>query len=84
MVGFGAFPNPAREELNINLAEYVNKAVDIAIYNTFGKVITTKHIDNVSNAVEKFDVNDFSTGQYLIRVTSIGKRAATQQVMVQK
>jgi hypothetical protein len=84
IVGFGAFPNPATSELNVNLSEYTGKAVDIQLYNAFGKVMSNQHIDNVSNAVIQLDVNDFAAGQYLIRVSSEGKRDATQQVVIQK
>lgn len=84
MIGFGAFPNPATDELNVNLSEYSSRAVDIVIYNTFGKVITREHIDNVANPVHKIFVNDFASGQYLIRVSAAGKRDATQQVIIQK
>jgi phage tail protein X len=84
MVGFGAFPNPATDELNINLSEYTGKAVDILIYNSFGKVVTREHIGTVANPVHKIFVNDFAAGQYLIRVSAAGKRDATQQVIIQK
>ncbi|MBL7814374.1 MAG: RICIN domain-containing protein [Saprospiraceae bacterium] len=84
MIGFGAYPNPASDELNVNLSEYTGKAVDIVIYNTFGKVVSREHIDNVANSVYKIDVNEFATGQYLIRVSAEGKRDAAQQVMIQK
>ena len=84
MVGFGAFPNPAIDELNVNLSEYVGNAVDIVLYNTFGKVITRTHIDNVANPVQRLEVSDFAAGQYLVRVSAEGKRDATQQVIIQK
>ena len=84
MLGFGAFPNPATDELNVNLSEYIGKAVDIEIYNSFGKVMSREHLDNLSNAVHQLNVSDFTTGQYLIRVSALGKRDATQQVVIQK
>ena len=84
MVGFGAFPNPATDELNVNLSEYTGKAVDIVIYNSFGKVMAREHVDNVSNSVHQLDVNTFAAGQYLIRLSAEGKRDATQQVVIQK
>ncbi len=84
MIGFGAFPNPTTDELNINLSEYSGKGVDILIYNTFGKVIIHEHISNVANPLHKLFVSDFAPGQYLIRVSADGKRDATQQVIIQK
>jgi phage tail protein X len=84
MIGFGAFPNPASDELNVNLTDYTGKAVDIQLYNTFGKMVTTQHIDMVANPVIQLNINDFPAGQYLIRVSAEGKRDATQQVVIQK
>ncbi len=84
MIGFGAFPNPASDELYINLSEYSGKAVDILIYNTFGKVVTREHLSTVANTVHKIGVNDFAAGQYFIRVSAQGKRDATQQIVIQK
>ena len=84
MIGFGAFPNPASDELNINLSEYLGKTVDIVLYNTFGKIITRTHLENVANPVHRLEVNDFAAGQYLIKVSAEGKRDATQQVIIQK
>ncbi len=84
MVGFGAFPNPASDELNVNLAEYTGKSVDIVIYNSFGKVMSRERMENVANSVHKLNVNELSAGQYMIRVSSEGKRDATQPVVIQK
>ena len=68
MIGFGAFPNPATDELKVNLSEYTGKAVDIVIFNAFGKAMTREHIENVGDATHAFDVSSFAAGQYLIRV----------------
>ena len=84
MVGFGAFPNPASDELNVNLSEYTGNAVDIVIYNSFGKVMSREHVDNVSNATHQLDISELAAGQYHIRVSSEGRRDATQPVIIQK
>ena len=84
MTAFRVFPNPVIDELNINLTEYVGKTVDIDVYNSFGIALHHQHIDKVTNAIQKLDVNDYPTGHYLIRVATLGKRDAMQQVVIQK
>jgi hypothetical protein len=84
MVTFSVFPNPATDELNINLSEYTGKAVNIEIYNTFGKAVSREHLDNVASPSFTMNVNDLPVGTYLIRVSALGKRDATKQVVIQK
>ena len=43
-----------------------------------------QHIENVSNTAQQVDVIDYASGLYLIRVSTLGKRDAIQQVIIQK
>jgi len=57
------FPNPAVEQLNIEIENPDNAMIEI--YNAIGNRIFSKAIHSQT---EKIDLSDFSTGFYLVKV----------------
>nr|MBK9652401.1 T9SS type A sorting domain-containing protein [Bacteroidota bacterium] len=60
MFNFSAFPNPANEELNIEIAW--DEIFEIEIVNTLGETVIKTH--NQSN----IDLSDLARGIYYIKV----------------
>ncbi len=68
------YPNPASDNLNISLNQYIGKEVKILIYNTLGILEKTIDVDKISNAPISVDINDLPKGQHFIRISAQGKR----------
>jgi hypothetical protein len=81
--GISVFPNPATETVAVDLSKYKGAAVTISIYNQFGQQVLTQQVEKASGTVN-VDVSQNSTGNYLIRVVSKGKKDALQQLHIAK
>jgi len=68
-IEFDMFPNPASDRVTIQLPSNSDKAT-VEFYNYIGKKILSKEITNTAN---KIDVNDLSTGVYILKVISENK-----------
>jgi hypothetical protein len=66
---FDMFPNPASDRVTIQLPSGSDKAT-VQFYDYVGRLALTKNITNSSN---KVDVNNLSTGIYILKVVSDSK-----------
>ena len=78
------FPNPATDIVDIDLSKFKGDEVGIHIYNQFGQQVLFKTIDNVGDMPVSMDISQIPAGNFLIRVTSKGKRDVTKQIIVTK
>ncbi len=67
---FNVFPNPATEELNVDLSDYYGQQAQVAILNQLGQPIEQRQLDEVGSSPERFDLNALSSGTYFIRITT--------------
>ena len=82
--GVRIFPNPATDVIGVDLAKYKGKAVSIYLYNQFGQQVLTHQIDKVNGETVNLDVSQNQAGNYLIRVTSKGRKDVVKQVHIAK
>ena len=80
---FRIFPNPASDYIDVDLKQYEGKTVTLQVYNSFGKVISTQQVERASSLPVHLDLNPIAAGQYLIRVTSEGRKAAVKKFVIQ-
>ncbi|WP_439128875.1 choice-of-anchor V domain-containing protein [Polaribacter sp.] len=71
---FDLFPNPATENINIQLPSSVEKA-SVALYDYLGRLALSK---NISNTDTKIDVNNLSKGVYILKVIA-GNKIGSQK-----
>jgi hypothetical protein len=81
--GVRMFPNPAVDVIAVDLSKYKGQAVTISLYNQFGQQVLTQQIDKAAGTVN-VDVSQNSTGNYLMRVVSKGRKDVIQQVHIAK
>lgn len=66
---FNLFPNPANNQLNIQISYYTGKDVSYELYNYSGSLITKKNMGTVSgNHTEQLDISNLDNGLYLVRL----------------
>ncbi|MCL7764528.1 T9SS type A sorting domain-containing protein [Polaribacter sp. Z014] len=61
------FPNPTNNSLNIKVTNVINKA-SINIYTLMGQLVKTVKIDNATSSELVVDVNNLSSGTYLLKI----------------
>jgi len=76
------YPNPARDEAFIDLADWMNQSVDLVIHNHFSQVVFEQHIEQVSGLPARIDLTSFTNGLYYIQVKTKGQRPVTKKLMV--
>ncbi|MBL7818656.1 MAG: T9SS type A sorting domain-containing protein [Saprospiraceae bacterium] len=80
---FRIFPNPASDFIEVDLKQYEGKNATIQVYNSFGTIVSTQHIEKVSAQPVHVDLGQAPAGQYLIRVSSDGKKQAAKKFVIQ-
>ena len=68
----------------MDLRKYEGKTVGLYLYNSVGLLVKKQIIEKASTAPQRVDIQDFSTGTYLLRVQSEGKRDVLRQVTIAK
>lgn len=76
------FPNPASDFIDVDLKVYEGKQVNIFIYNGMGKLVNTTNVESATSAPLHIDIDNFTSGSYLIRVQVEGKRDVIKQVQI--
>ncbi|MFY0629366.1 MAG: T9SS type A sorting domain-containing protein [Flavobacteriaceae bacterium] len=72
LLSFNMFPNPASEEVNIQLPTGTPEA-KVSVFDYVGRLVSSQ---TVTTSNPKVDVTDLSSGMYLIRVTTSDKVGA--------
>ena len=78
------FPNPAQEELFMNLSEYAGKQASILISNQFGRIVEEINFEQLPSDLVKIDLSKYSNGLYLIRTKIDRTRIISQKLVVSK
>ena len=76
-IGFGLYPNPAGESVNITLAP--NTQATYRIYNVLGEKVGGGALKGIETNI---DISGFEHGLYLVNIT-IGGHSATRKLVVE-
>ena len=76
------YPNPTNGKFSIKVKSENNTSNhQLSIYNTVGKVVLKKSIENNSdNSTDKIDLSAFPNGMYFIEVSVDGKKFTTKLI----
>ncbi len=81
---FGLFPNPAEEEVYINLNEWKGMAVDVQLINALGQTVVQKQVDEIPEEAIRIDLSSIKNGLYFISVKVEDRKRMTQQLVIMK
>ena len=79
---FSLFPNPATEEVFINVKEFENKEINITLLNSIGAIIKKETINKVNTQIYRIDLTNLQSGIYFINIESKGKRTVVRKISV--
>jgi hypothetical protein len=77
---FNVYPNPTGGELNVDLTQYIGRAVRIETYSLEGRLLQFREIEEVQTTLEQMDMSNIQNGMYLVKVKSAGLPDATRRV----
>lgn len=73
------FPNPAKNVVNINLADFKGKS-EVSLFDVNGRVILRREVSATST---QLDISALPAGVYMIRIKNGGKEANTTRIIKQ-
>jgi len=78
------FPNPATNEINLMLVDFIGKEMEIAIINSFGQSVYQHHLESVANQQFTINSSNFTNGFYIIRIKVDGQRIINKKLMIKR
>ena len=72
------FPNPASEQITIEINLGDVKTTEIRIYNMIGKLVFVENVDFVLGKVE-LNISDLPSGVYMIAVEGEGNTSISEK-----
>lgn len=81
---FFVFPNPVREELNINLRGLEGATIEVNIFNALGHPIKLIQLEQIEKRVESLDVSDWVNGVYHLTLKVEGGKLETRRFVLQR
>ena len=76
------FPNPAMGSVNIALADFQNKDVEIRVINTLGATIKQVSLDKVESIQHEIDLNGVASGIYTVVIFAEGQAPVSKKLIV--
>lgn len=76
-IDFAVYPNPGRQNLNINLNGSYAKEAKVIVYSVIGKKLFTQKIN--TTRVTKIDISALVSGQYIVQLQDKEQRTIASQ-----
>jgi len=81
---FAIYPNPTAEILNLDFKDHIGQVATINIYNQTGKLILYKKIDEITESVITFQVDQYPAGTYYANIQLDNHAPSTKCFIVSK
>lgn len=78
---FSIFPIPANDNIQLQFDD-AQKAIQVHILNLIGEIVHTQTIDVVANTPLSFDISDYASGVYFMRIYE-GQETVTKRFVKQ-
>jgi hypothetical protein len=79
---FQIFPNPAKDNFNVNLSNPSNENGVIEIYNAIGQVVSTINLGNDSQLKNNVSISGLNSGIYIVK-TTLGAKTSSRRLIVE-
>lgn len=81
---FAIYPNPTRDEINVEAIGQIDNAVDIEIYDLLGKRLVAQKADSGNNDQVQLRIGTFNAGIYLLKITDSSTNTTHIQRIIKK
>ncbi len=81
-VDFEIYPNPASQEVFVDLKGFLNQEVDLIIYNQMGQRVWHTQLAPIEQSTTSINLQDLSAGTYFIEVTTPESRTVKKLMVI--
>ncbi|MFK8103032.1 MAG: Calx-beta domain-containing protein [Saprospiraceae bacterium] len=81
---FEVFPNPASTEVFVNLKAYEGMSGTVQLYNSYGQLMASQQLDEISAAPLYFNVDAYRAGVYYVSIKVEGRSLKSQKFVISK
>jgi hypothetical protein len=81
-VDFNIFPNPTRQEAFLDLKDFENESVEIALFDIAGKAVLRQAIEKATAAPHRLDVSRLPNGAYRVCIQAVGAPVVTHPLYI--
>ncbi len=80
-LGFNLFPNPARNQVNLEFTGVLADNIDVTIHDMLGRTVSATQVDGYNTSL---DVSNLDNGVYLVRIVTNDGQSLVQKLMITK
>ena len=77
-------PNPATNQINIQLADYANEKAEVRILSYLGKEMKYLNLEKIPDAPISIDLNNWTNGIYFVQIKLENRPLITQKLIVNR
>ena len=77
---FSIYPNPAREEANLDLTQFLGENLRIRIYNSDGQAVMQSEAEGLQHNVKQLNIGNLPAGIYVIEIQTAIQRITRKLV----
>ncbi|MEM6965628.1 MAG: discoidin domain-containing protein, partial [Bacteroidota bacterium] len=81
---FIIYPNPAEEQVHVNLKEFLGKNIQIKMLDARGILVSEKNIPSLAEDTITFDLENFTNGIYWLTIKVEGRRMISKSFVISK
>ncbi|MFK7979358.1 MAG: T9SS type A sorting domain-containing protein, partial [Saprospiraceae bacterium] len=81
---FYMYPNPATDNVNINLSGLEGRKVDIQLISNYGQILKVLNIGKITDTNVQLPLENIPTGMYQLLVKPEGQKALVRRLIVEK
>ena len=78
------FPNPATNQVNLMLADFLGKEMEITIINNIGQSVYQHHLEKVDSRQFTINSSNFTNGFYIVRIKVDGQQIINKKLMIER
>lgn len=79
-IDFSLYPNPATENINLQLDQFIGESVELKIFNLYGQIVYHRHIPILEEPTESLNIYTLSPGTYLVEIQTGDHRISKKLV----
>ena len=84
LAAIAVFPNPATEEVFVNLKSFTGQKANIQVVNTYGQIVKQFNLAKIPTKVVRLDISNFQNGLYYLSINIDDSNTFTKKVLVNR
>jgi hypothetical protein len=84
LLDFSVHPNPATDEVWIDLKAFEGRSIEILLSDIAGKVIRREKVEKATATPHRLDVGSMESGAYFLTIQTVGKNAVVRKLSIMK